>query len=112
MTRITKLLIANRGEIASRITGRHVLDIKTVTVFSGAGRAAFVEDADEAVALPGRRQRDLLRGDLIIEAALRTGAMRSTPAGGFVGNGDFARRAPTRGSSLSGHRQRRSGRWA
>ena len=48
MTRITKLLIANRGEIASRIirTAR-TLDIKTVTVFSEPdAQARFVEEAD------------------------------------------------------------------
>ena len=76
MTRITKLLIANRGEIASRIirTAR-TLDIKTVAVFSEPDtHATFVEEADEAVALPGRTASEsYLRGDLIIEAALRTG---------------------------------------
>jgi acetyl/propionyl-CoA carboxylase alpha subunit len=94
MTRITKLLIANRGEIASRIirTAR-TLDIKTVTVFSEPdAQARFVEEADEAVALPGQTASETyLRGDLIIEAALRTSADAIHPGYGFLSeNGDFA----------------------
>jgi len=94
MTRITKLLIANRGEIASRIirTARS-LDITTVAVFSEPdAQAMFVAEADEAVALSGRTATETyLRGDLIIEAALRTGADAIHPGYGFLSeNGDFA----------------------
>src|SRR6266550_4232771 len=94
MTRITKLLIANRGEIASRIirTAR-TLDITTVAVFSEPDTdAMFVAEADESVALPGRTAAEsYLRGDLIIEAALRTGADAIHPGYGFLSeNGDFA----------------------
>ena len=52
---ITKLLIANRGEIALRImrTARE-MDIATVAVFSDPDAGApFVRAADEAVRLPG-----------------------------------------------------------
>jgi propionyl-CoA carboxylase alpha chain len=94
MTRITKLLIANRGEIASRlIKTARTLDIKTVAVFSEPDtHAMFVEEADEAVALCGRTASEsYLRGDLIIEAALLTGADAIHPGYGFLSeNGDFA----------------------
>ena len=55
MTEITRLLIANRGEIASRVirTAR-ALDIGTVAVFSDPDAGLpFVSAADEAVRLPG-----------------------------------------------------------
>ena len=60
MTAITKLLIANRGEIASRVirTAR-TLDIDTVAIFSTPDAdAPFVREADEAVHLPGERPAD------------------------------------------------------
>ena len=94
MTTIRKLLIANRGEIASRImrTARS-LDITTVAVFSEADASApFVRDADEAVALAGNSAAETyLRGDLIIEAALRTGVDSIHPGYGFLSeNAGFA----------------------
>ncbi len=94
MTTIRKLLIANRGEIASRImrTARS-LDITTVAVFSEADASApFVRDADEAVALAGNSAAETyLRGDLIIEAALRTGVDSIHPGYGFLSeNSGFA----------------------
>ncbi len=55
MATISKLLIANRGEIASRIirTARN-LDIACVAVYSDAdANAPWVHEADEAVHLPG-----------------------------------------------------------
>ena len=68
----TKLLIANRGEIASRIirTAR-AMDIATVAVYSDADRhAPYVEQADESVHLPGTAPADTyLRADLILAAA-------------------------------------------
>ncbi len=55
---ISKLLIANRGEIAARVirTAR-AMDIGTVAVFSDPDAdAPYVHAADEAVALPGSAQ--------------------------------------------------------
>ncbi|MFJ8816599.1 ATP-binding protein [Amycolatopsis thermoflava] len=95
MTEITKLLVANRGEIASRVmrTAR-AMDIPTVAVHSDADTSApFVADADEAVRLPGNSPAETyLRADRIIDAALRTGANAIHPGYGFLSeNAEFAR---------------------
>ena len=79
---ITKLLIANRGEIAARIIRTaHALGIATVAVYSDPDAdAPYVTLADEAVRLPGAAPADTyLRGDLIIAAAAATGAGRGPP---------------------------------
>jgi acetyl/propionyl-CoA carboxylase alpha subunit len=91
---IRKLLIANRGEIASRVirTAR-ALDITTVAVFSDPDSAApYVSEADESVALPGAAaDATYLRADLLIDAALRAGADAVHPGYGFLSeNADFA----------------------
>lgn len=96
MSTITKLLIANRGEIASRIirTARE-MDISTVALFSDADRhAPYVLEADESVHLSGTAPADTyLRMDLVIAAAQRTGADAIHPGYGFLSeNADFARR--------------------
>jgi len=95
MTTIKKLLIANRGEIASRvIRSARAMDIATVAVYSDADAGAqFVSDADEAVHLPGTAPADTyLRGDLILDAARRTGADAVHPGYGFLSeNAGFAR---------------------
>jgi propionyl-CoA carboxylase alpha chain len=92
---IRKLLVANRGEIALRImrTAR-AMDIATVAVFSDPDAdAPFVAAADEAVRLPGASPGDTyLRGDLVIAAALATGADAIHPGYGFLSeNAGFAR---------------------
>jgi propionyl-CoA carboxylase alpha chain len=94
-TPITKLLVANRGEIAARVMRTaHEMDIATVAVFSDADAdAPFVSLADEAVRLPGVSPAETyLRGDLVVEAALRTGADAVHPGYGFLSeNAGFAR---------------------
>ena len=92
---IKKLLIANRGEIASRIirTARD-MDIATVALFSDADEfAPYVTEADEAVRLPGTAPADTyLRADLVLGAAAATGADAIHPGYGFLSeNADFAR---------------------
>ncbi|KQC36562.1 biotin carboxylase N-terminal domain-containing protein [Frankia sp. ACN1ag] len=92
---ITKLLVANRGEIAVRIIRTaHEMDIATVAVFSDPDAGApFVAAADEAVRLPGATPAETyLRADLVIDAALRVGADAVHPGYGFLSeNADFAR---------------------
>ncbi len=106
MTRIRKLLIANRGEIASRvIRSARALDIATVAVFSDAdARAPFVAAADESVALPGSTAAETyLRPELIIDAATRTGAGAVHPGYGFLSeNADFAEACAAAGLTFVG----------
>ena len=89
-----KILIANRGEIACRIikTARE-MGIATVAVYSDADRhARHVRLADEAVRIGPAASRDsYLRGDIILEAAKRTGAQAIHPGYGFLSeNAAFA----------------------
>ena len=95
MTDITKILIANRGEIASRVirTAR-AMDIATVAVFSDPDAGLpFVSDADEAVHLSGSTPAETyLRVDAILAAAAATGADAVHPGYGFLSeNAGFAR---------------------
>ena len=103
---IHKLLVANRGEIAERIIrSARALDIVTVAVHSDPDTdALFVEAADEAVRLPGAAPSETyLRADLIIEAALLTGADAIHPGYGFLSeNADFARACAAAGITFVG----------
>ena len=91
---ITKLLVANRAEIASRVfrTCRR-LGIETVAIHSDADAGLpYVAEADTAVRLPGNTPGETyLRADLVIEAARKAGADAIHPGYGFLSeNADFA----------------------
>ena len=83
----TKILIANRGEIACRVikTAKR-MGIATVAVYSDAdARAPFVRMADEAVHIgPATASESYLVADKIIAAAKQTGAEAVHPGYGFL----------------------------
>lgn len=90
----TKILIANRGEIACRvIKTAKLMGISTVAVYSDADtHALHVKMADEAVHIGASPSSEsYLLGDRIIKAALKTGAQAIHPGYGFLSeNADFA----------------------
>lgn len=74
---ITRVLVANRGEIARRVFATcKARGIGTAAVFSDAdAHAPFVAEADLAVRLPGTAPADTyLRAELVIAAAQKMGA--------------------------------------
>ena len=82
-----KILIANRGEIACRIMATaKKMKIKTVAVYSDAdANAPHVQMADEAVHIGAAPSKEsYLLGDVIIQAALDSGAEAIHPGYGFL----------------------------
>ena len=95
----TKILIANRGEIACRVikTAR-ALGILTVAVYSEADRNALhVKLADESVLIgPSPSTESYLVAEKIIQAALDSGAEAIHPGYGFLSeNAEFCRQCAT-----------------
>ena len=91
----SKILIANRGEIACRVaaTARR-MGIRTVAVYSDADAGAkHVQACDEAVHVGGSAPKDsYLRWERILQAAKDTGAQAVHPGYGFLSeNEDFAK---------------------
>ena len=97
----TKILIANRGEIACRvITTARKMGIATVAVYSDADKEArHVALAYEAVRIgPAPSRESYLLADVIIAAAKSTGAQAIHPGYGFLSeNAEFSKRCEAEG---------------
>ncbi len=91
----SKILIANRGEIACRVASTAKrLGVRTVAVYSDADRfAKHVDVCDEAVYIGGSAPKDsYLKWDTIIQVAKQTGAEAIHPGYGFLSeNDEFAK---------------------
>ena len=103
---ITRLLVANRAEIARRIfRSAREMGIATVAVYAdGDADAPFVAEADEAIALDGRSSAEsYLDIGKVLAAAARTGADAIHPGYGFLSeNAGFARLCEERGITFIG----------
>jgi propionyl-CoA carboxylase alpha chain len=102
----TKILIANRGEIACRVIATaKKMGIATVAVYSEADKEArHVQLADESVLLgPAPSRESYLVADKIIEAAKKTGAQAIHPGYGFLSENEaFAKRCEDEGIAFIG----------
>ena len=102
----TKILIANRGEIACRVIATaKKMGIATVAVYSEADKEArHVRLADEAVLLgPAPSRESYLVADKIIAAAKQTGAEAIHPGYGFLSENEaFAKRCEEEGMAFIG----------
>jgi urea carboxylase len=100
------VLIANRGEIATRIVRTlRAMGVRSVAVYSDADRGSpHVALADAAVHLPGNTAAETyLRGDLIVAAAKAQGAEAIIPGYGFLAeNADFAEFCEAEGLTFIG----------
>jgi acetyl-CoA carboxylase, biotin carboxylase subunit len=102
----TKILIANRGEIACRvIRACREMNIASVAVYSDADRAALhVRMADEAYHIgPAPSAESYLRREKIIEVAKKSGAQAIHPGYGFLSeNAEFVREVSQAGLTFIG----------
>ena len=102
----TKILIANRGEIACRIiASAKKMGIATVAVYSDADKdARHVRMADEAVRIGGAPSREsYLLGDVIIQACKDTGAQAVHPGYGFLSENEaFSKAVEANGIAFIG----------
>ena len=101
MSAFTKVLIANRGEIAVRVirTARE-MGYRTVAVYSEADADALhVREADQGVCIgPAAVGESYLRADKILAAAKLSGADAIHPGYGFLSeNSDFSRECASQG---------------
>ena len=102
----TKILIANRGEVAVRIIRAcQEMDIRTVAVYSDAdANALHTMLADELVRIgPPPPSQSYLCGDCILDVAARLGCDAIHPGYGFLSeNADFAEAVRTAGLAFIG----------
>ena len=105
MDKLKTLLVANRGEIATRIirTSKK-LGIKTISIYTAADAAStHVGDADEAILLSGPDSKAYLDGDQIVEIAKSKNVDAVIPGYGFLSeNTDFARQVMDAGMVFCG----------
>ena len=102
---VSKLLIANRGEIAIRVArAASDLGIETVAVYStDDAKSLHVHSADEAVALDGLGVPAYLNIDGLIGAAQSTGCDAVHPGYGFLAeSAEFARACRDAGITFVG----------
>jgi acetyl/propionyl-CoA carboxylase alpha subunit len=103
---IRRVLIANRGEIARRVTRAcHELGLRAIAVYSDADAdAPHVSDADEAIRIgPPPATESYLNMPALLDAARRTRADAVHPGYGFLSeNAEFANRCAAAGLTFVG----------
>jgi urea carboxylase len=105
MEKLKTLLVANRGEIATRIirTSKK-LGIRTISIYTAADASStHVSDADEAILLTGPDSKAYLDGDQIVRIAKSNNVDVIIPGYGFLSeNTDFARQVTEAGMVFAG----------